>query len=248
MRGAIVPLCVLALLATVAGPTPMARAQPTDPRQTEAHALFASGREAAEAGLWSEAVVRFTRSYDLFPTASALYNLAVALRALGRHIEARDALSRLLSEHAADLADEQRRDAQELLAAESLRTARLTLAGLPAATRFELVVDEARREDTGERPLTLELDPGDHRLSLRDEAFEPFSWEGTLVEGQRLELRLSLEPVRQAPDEDRGSVLSSPWFWLAAGAVVIGAGAVAAWVWLFDTDRVEPLSDRRYRL
>ena len=227
-----------------------ARAQPDAARETEARALFASGRQAADAGLWSEAVDRFSRSYEAFPTASALYNLAVALRALGQHIEARDALARLLSEHQGELSEAQEGDARDLLAAEGVRTARIALEGLPRDS-LEVAIDGGARDDTGERPLVLEVNPGEHRLRVAGEGYEPYEWEGALLEGQRLRIDVALAPslAEAAPSdvEDSASVLSSPWFWVITGAIVLGAAA-AAIVVLGQPEQIEPLSDRRYTL
>ena len=252
MRSALFGLRLIGLVAgtSVLAWSGSASAQSEAARETEARALFASGRQAADAGLWSEAVDRFSRSYATFPTASALYNLAVALRALGRHIEARDALARLLEEHAGELAGEQEADAQALLAAESVRTARIVLDGLARDTRFELSLDDATPPDTGERPLVLEVDPGDHRLRVASDAHEPFEWEGTLLEGQRLRLEVSLAARTVAAPVEAGSsstVLESPWFWIVTGAIVIAAGVGIA-LFVGQPEQVEPLSDRRYRL
>lgn len=242
-------LAALVALTTLCAAT--AYAQSDAARETEAQALFASGRRAADAGLWSEAVDRFSRSYDAYPTASALYNLAVALRSLGRHMDARDALARLLSEHQGELSEEQELDAQALLTAESVRTARITVEGLPRSTRFDVAIDGAARDDTRARPLVLELDPGERRLRLANETYEPFVWEGTLLEGQQLRLEPELVlrdvPGNVALDEDESSVLASPWFWTITGVIVIGAAA-ALLLLLGQPDRVEPLSDRRYTL
>src|SRR5688500_19004116 len=57
---------------------------------------YVRGLEAARREAWSDAVVHFRLSYELSGTSASLYNLAVALRALGRHRDARDAFDRLL--------------------------------------------------------------------------------------------------------------------------------------------------------
>ncbi len=223
-------------------------ASDADRRRAEAAALFQAGRAAAEAGLWSEAVVRFERSFELFPTASALYNLAVAQRALGRHVSARDTLARLLSEHDAELSAEQRQAAQALLSAESLRAARLTLAGLPAA-RFGVHLDDQEREDSGERPLVFELDPGEHRLVLQNEGYEPYRWEGTLADGQHVRLDVDLTAVQPAAPAQGESLVESPWFWVVTvAAVMLVAGAAVGTYFALQSKQIQPLSDMRYRL
>lgn len=222
-------------------------AQPANDREAESHALFVSGQEAADAGLWADAVELFQRSYELHASPAALFNLAVALRALGRHASARDALAKLLATHGDELGKPARHEAERLLADESRRLARLTLDGLQETTQETIRLDGEEREPQGQSPPSFELDPGPHRLVVQAPERHPFEWDGTLTEGQHLRLHVDLEPSDPMTDgAEGGSVLSSPWFW-AAGVVVVGA-LVTGGVFLFrDGDQLDPMSDRVVR-
>lgn len=208
----------------------------------EARALFSAGQDAARNALWADAVDRFEESYELCAMAPPLFNLAVALRALGRHLEARDAAVRVLSAHDAELAPEQRREAEQFLAAESTRLSRLRVEGLePVAHEIEL--DDARREDTLERPLILEMNPGAHVLRIRRQGFRDFEWEGQLRDAERLSLEVDLSPLPSP------SIFEDPGFWVVTGVVLV-VGAVIIGVVLVTTSdgQLTPESSRVYTL
>jgi tetratricopeptide (TPR) repeat protein len=62
-----------------------------DPR-IEAQAALARGNEAYRAGKVEDAILEYTRAYDLVPSPSVLYNLGQAYDEAGRKREALDAL------------------------------------------------------------------------------------------------------------------------------------------------------------
>lgn len=198
-------ILVLALLALAGS----AHAQ-TDP--DGAREAFAEGIEAAADARWERARERFAASYALEPKVAALYNLATALRALGRHREARDALDRVLTDP--DAREDVRDSARTMRAEEQARIARLVLALDPAAVRVR--IDGRPRRDTGERPLGLEVDPGPRALDVEREGSRPYRWSGRLAPGEERRLEVALQddaPVRR--------VVKSPWLWVGVGAVLV---------------------------
>ncbi len=242
-----------------------ARAQPMQDGETtsrpsradleEAKARFLAGRAAVEAGRWADAVENFERAYQLSKAPSALYNLAVALRALGRYREARDQLERLFEVHGERLSPRLRADAERYLEEARGQVATLLLEGLETELRHRVRVDGRLVPDEGERPLRVEVDPGRHALVVRAEGRRPFEWEGEVGAGatERIEASLLVEeesapapsPLQPAPprEEEEGGLLSSPWFWVGT-TVVLAAGAGAAW-WLLGNDAgPAPQSDR----
>jgi len=187
----------------------------------EARALYAQATSAADEERWADAIGLFEQSYELSGRASALYSIGYTSRNVGRFLDARDALDLLLrhDEVAADL----RQQATDLRAEVQAKIAILSLAGLDTYSEPVIELDGASPEDSGERPLDLEMDPGQHRLSVEAEGHTSFSWAGRLSPGERLSLDVVLSEV-----SDGGSILASPWLWVGIGAAVVVAVIITA--------------------
>lgn len=218
-----------------------ARAQPrelSDAEREEARALFVAGSAAVESGRWADAVGSFERAYQLTRAPSALYNLAVALRALGRHREARDAFARLLGEH--ELDDSMRARATTMRQEEAARVAVLELVGLDDRPGTTLRFDGRDVPDPGERPVRIETDAGSHTLIAERAGFERFVWQGTLGDGAHETVRIALRP---SGDDTAVHVV------LVVTAVVALAagGAVLGWV-LHEDAQVAPRYPQRVTL
>jgi len=230
----------------VLGAAPAAAQQdcaPTDVDIQEAQALFVAGGAAIEAGRWADAIDNFSRAYQLTCAPSALYNYGVALRALGRHREARDAFDRLLTDHP-DLGGETRSNAETYLREESARVAVLELVGVAPDARPELSLDGVGIADDGERPILLETDAGSHSLVARIPEHQPFVWEGRLEDGQRARI----DVVFDAIPTGSGGVDPLAVILPIVGALLIG-GAIATIVVLQEEAQLEPLHpNRTYRI
>jgi tetratricopeptide (TPR) repeat protein len=174
-----------------------------------AREAYARGLDAAEDGQWARALEEFTRSYDLSPTAVALYNRATALRALGRHRESRDALDALLTDHR-DLEADLRDAAREMHEEEAARVATLAIDGLAPADVVRL---DGRRVSAG---AEIEVDAGEHALEVERDGRLVLAWSGSLAGGaiERLEIRDASRPI----DESSDALL---W-------ILIGVGGAAA--------------------
>lgn len=210
----------------------------------EARALFVAGSAAIENGRWSDAVSSFERAYAITHAPSALFNRAFSLRALGRHREARDDFSRLLTEH--ELEDSMRSDAERYLREERARVAVLELAGL-AEVPHALRLDGRDVADSGDRPLTLDVDAGEHAITAEREGYEPFRWEGTLSDGERRRLDVVLQPLTLAlgPEAPRGDDTAvHVAIVIAVIAALAAGGAVLGWV-LQESAQVQPLYMRQ---
>lgn len=237
-----------AVLMAVCHTSSVASAQPAGDVR-EARARFLAGAAAVEAGRWADAVENFERSYELSGAPSALYNLALALRALGRYVAARDRFDDLL--RVDDVGGEIRQSARDLRAEVARRIATVHVEGLPRRGEVDVRLDGRPVTDPGTRPLEVATDPGDHTLVAEREAHQPFVWEGRLDDGQQEYLQVRWIPIRsagsapfdpiEAPPERR-SIASRPAFWIVLGVVLAGA-AVTLGVLLGGGDRVQPLSD-----
>lgn len=213
--------------------------EPTAAAKQEAKALYIAGNRAVEQGRWSDALVDFEKSYALSGVPAALFNVATTLRALGRHVESRDAFAQLLARHK-QLDPEVRQQAETMLAEEKARVASLIVADLPSSKDdLKISLDGKAQKDGGDRPLAFEVDPGKHALRVEQEESKPFTWEGTLSDGEKKQVAVKLVPEDKPaptpapaqppkPEEPKsGSVWSSPIFWTAVGVVVVGAAAGA---------------------
>lgn len=196
---------------------------------------FACAAQAAEDGLWADALTQFQALYEETHAPSALFNVGIAFQSLGRHREARDAFDHLMRDHAADLDDETRTEAARQYGTEAARVARVRLHDVPhpsssgwdATLRVRL---DGRTLSVGDdEPLVLEADPGAHGVSVTQDAHEEFVWEGTLADGQSLDLDVTMPllPVSSRP------IYEEAGFWIAIvlGACAIAGGAVLGW-WL----------------
>ncbi len=215
-------------------PAAEAPAPPPPSRDAEeGRRLFIAGTQAVEAGLWADAIESFERAYELTNAPSALRNVALALRALGRHREARDAFERLLREHTLD--PETRRDLETLRAEEAARLGALVVEGLDDAEAAILHLDGAALADTGARPLELELDPATHVLVAERVGFQRFVWEGEISEGARRRVEVVFAPLVAPADDTWWHVLLA-----SSAAVLVGvAGVVTGWA-LWQDAQVSP--------
>lgn len=235
---------------------PAPPAEPTQAARDEAKALYVAGNRAVEQGRWADALSSFDRSYELSGAAAALFNAATTLRALGRHVDARDAFALLLDRHK-KLDPEIKKKAETMLAEERARVASLILAGLPAMhPELRLLIDGNASADDGSRPLSLEIDPGRHSVNVEAARSKPFSWEGTLGDGEKKTVTVRMLPADPAatatttapppPPPPPGtapssSLFSSPIFWGVVGVVVVG-GAVAGGYYWHQSRQLDPAS------
>jgi tetratricopeptide (TPR) repeat protein len=239
------------LVASTASAAPKRFAAPAGEPSTasieEARARYSVGNRAVEAGRWADALIEFERAYALSGVPSALFNVATTLRALGRHVEARDAFDQLLSSHPTqDPADRKR--ALALRQEEQSRIATLQLDNLEAGHGVSVSIDGHPATDDGARPLVLEIDPGRHALRIERPRYRIFTWKGDLADGDKRAVRVELEVEPLAlvvpptkPPPAPGGVLRSPVFWTIVGVVVVGAGAAGTWWGVSGRDqRLDP--------
>ncbi len=224
-----------------------AQSSADDTQVAEGRAAYARGLTAADEVRWSDALREFERAYELARVPSALFNVGTTLRALGRHVEARDAILRLLRDHT--LNDAMLAEAQGILREEAARVVHAELAGLADLEGLEVRVDGRRVTLGAERPFILALDPGAHVVEATAPAHATARWEGSLADGARTRLELRLmplaidEPVPVAPPP-ASSVAESPWLWVSlAAALVVGAG-LGVGLWAQDDAQLDPTPGR----
>lgn len=238
-RLAFVSILFFGSLASVASAqAPQCNAHPSAADVDRARSLFVDGSHDVEGFRWADAIPKFENSYALSCAPSALYNLAMALRALGRHHDARDAFDRLLAEHP-DLGGELRTNAETYRREEAARVAVLLLAGIEPDMQPDIHFDGETVVDDGSRPLRIEADSGAHSLVARIPAHQPFLWEGRLGDGQHETIELRFNPLPAASDIDLLPIL------LGIGAAVLVGVAIGVGVYLWDDAQIRPLSPDR---
>ncbi|MDI7269813.1 MAG: PEGA domain-containing protein, partial [Myxococcota bacterium] len=212
-------------------------AQPAGDPRDEARRRFQRGVELAGAENWTAALVEFSRSVELLPTAPGLLNLGFCQRRLNRPLESLRTFERFLAEFAtqADAADrdDARRHIDELKRELGRIAVRVNVDGTTVLVDDKVV---------GESPLAepVYVEPGPHVVIARSAEHGTTRRSVTVGIGEQVDVELALTVVAVGPDpdgEEGGSTTTTTttteeeggtdpiWFWTAAG--VAGAGVVA---------------------
>lgn len=201
------------------------------PAEIQAQSLFEAGLDAAEAEHWGEAVDLFRRSLQLVERPNTLFNLGVALISAGKPVEAKAVLERYL--RVSSIEQDRQAAARIHLAEAEHAIGHLQLAVEPANA-------EVRIDGQVVVPGLVDLDPGEHRLSVRRARYESLEENITIGAAETTvwtgRLRSALDAATPAaptdlrntspaePLSDSGSVFSKPVFWIVTAAVVVVAG------------------------
>jgi hypothetical protein len=236
-------LALTLLLATVCSPPAAAQQAESEPEPASYTALIDEAISEYAAGRFEEARALFTRAHALAPNARTLRGLGMAAFELRDYAECVAWLERALASNVKPLAGSLRLETEGLLARARGFIGRFTLAwrvedGRLAVDGVPVQLQEGQ---------TLDLDVGDHRLELSAPGYA--SEQRTLRvnggEARTLELDLRAQSqitpgaaplraassgtgARRADDDDGGSLLSSPWFWIAVGVVAAGTAVGVA--------------------
>ncbi|MEM9073212.1 MAG: tetratricopeptide repeat protein [Myxococcota bacterium] len=215
---------------------------PSDEDIGRARELFVQGTEDASGGRWADALRSFEEAYTLSGIGAALYNAATTLRSLGRYRDARDAFDQLLRDHP-ELSGEMAESAPQLRQEVAARVAILELRDVPAELNFQLQLNGASREVGPERPIEVETDAGRHSLRLEAPRFEPFLWEGSVRDGERREIGVTLQEIVE-PRE--GVNVRLVVILTVVGVLVVGAAVTAGL--LLREEGLNPESQAVWRL
>ena len=227
-----------------------AHAQMSDADREEARGLFAAGQAAVDAGRWTDALDSFQRAYGITHVPSALFNVAFALRALGRFREAESAFVELIALEGTR--DDMRTEANTYLEEVRARLGTLRLVGVPDLVDGSgplVRLDAVPVTDDGSRPLSVFADPGHHALDVSMPGFDRYEWTGDLADGEVRTLAVELFPGSSGAAANSGGIETEAWFWVVVGAVVLGAaGGVVAGVLLDEQAQLQPESMMPIRL
>jgi hypothetical protein len=207
---------------------------------------------------YTDALVHFNRSYELRRAASVALNLGITLRALGRLVEARSRFNEFFELASSTLRDRHDRDVSNFLADINRRISRMHVVALePSGARItvdgrRVAVDERDEVqiDPGEHRVeataqgfatlsrTIQVTSGgrvDVELRLQP---------AVAASGVTTDPRVSLttaeantqnnitvptnSSTNALPTQPGGSVLRSPWLWVAIGVGVAAAVTIPA--------------------
>ncbi|MEM9188647.1 MAG: hypothetical protein AAGF12_05700 [Myxococcota bacterium] len=195
---------------------PAAQDQASEEPSAQAEALFEEGTAALQEGRFAEAVERYTASLDLLPQLATAFNLAVALRGVGRTRAAVELFDELLDERYGAFDDAWRATAEELRRETVREIARLSIT-LEGAEAAQLRIDGVPAgELRAGAPLLRRVDAGTHVLAAlaSGRATEDVSVRVERGGEATVELRFTEE-------EGGGSAL--PWVLLGSGIAVVAA-------------------------
>jgi hypothetical protein len=164
----------------------------------DAQQMFERGKDAMGVGRFADARECFQRSLELAPKASAAFNLAVALRGMGKPREADDVLQDLLAGRYGPL-PEDRRAQVEQLATEARRDIATLVVEARGAPDVEVRVDGVREGEVGEgRSLTLRVNPGERVVTLAAKLRETLERTVVVAAGKSLRVNETLVLSRAA--------------------------------------------------
>jgi hypothetical protein len=209
-----------------------------------ARSLFSEGVELADQSRWAEAADRFRRALALRDSPVIAYNLASALKELGKLVEASEMLRRISSGQEVDA--ELRKSATSALAEVTPRIGRITVHAEGRQDGDLITIDDQALFDA-QLDVAVPIDPGAHLLVARRGQETLESRELMVNPGEPLELTLQLA---RAPAPHEVAVAAPPaplpstateqppkkpvteqwWFWTGVGTAVVGVVVVAALV------------------
>jgi hypothetical protein len=173
-------------------------AAPSNAELARARESFHSGLSDADAGRWPQAVLAFEEAYRRSGNPVALLNMATALRESGRAADARSCAVALRTRHQAQL------DAETLAKVDELYAGVTAVIALREVPPDALVfIDGAIQTRDARR---FELDPGMHRVEVREPGRLPFQWQDVVAAHQTRELEYRASPASEPSTADQPNV------------------------------------------
>jgi len=213
---------VAALAALCAGlscVTPSFADTKAPPEVRRAKALFEQGVALSDEGKWTDSLAAFQQSDALVASPTVRYNIAMTLRALGRYVEARSELQRILGSR--PLKPALKKDAEALLAEVRAKIVTVSLTVSPADADIQMDGSPITPSPGGQ----LDVDPGKHVFVVSARNHDTTTVTQALAtSGEALVLTAPLTAVREVRPTP---FYARPWF-LATAGVVVASGATVA--------------------
>jgi hypothetical protein len=228
--------------------TAAARAEPTDAEKSLAQELFDDARRLMAKGDYAHACPKLAQSQRLDPGGGTMLNLAFCHENEGRVATAWTDFNLALSLAIRDGRKDREQIAKERILALAPRVSHLALSfERDPSPEMRITLDgEELARDTWS--TAIPIDPGAHKVEVRQPGKVPWSREIDVVTARDAELQIrGFEDVPKAPsraantaDEGRGQ-RTAGWIVGGAGLVALGVGAafgVATLVNKHDSDRL----------
>lgn len=202
------------------------------PQARRARALFEEGIALSDEGKWPDALAAFQKSDEIVPSPAARFNIGATLRALGRYVEAKQTLQRILDEEKTfkpPLKPALKKDIQKLLAEVSEKVVLIQVRTSPAAADLQIDGSPARPLPDGR----LELDPGKHVFVLSAKGHDTSTVAKTL---SKEDTELAITAPKTKPAEDVTPVYKKGWFWATTGGAVVASVTVIVLVVALQPD------------
>lgn len=253
-------LGLIGALALVSAPR-LARAD-EDPKML-ARRHFDRGMELARKGAYAEALAEFTRANEMSPHYAVLYNIGQACIALGRPVEALEALERYLSEGGAEIPAARRSQVENEIAKLGARTAEVEVeVDAPGA----IVSIDGKEVGRVPLPGPVRVGIGTHRLRASLEGRPAVEQSITVAGQEKRRVTLSLPsrtavtgpasgaPTTAAPrkpsvvhaDEAPGRTQATLGYIAGGLGIGLGVATVAHYVW--NKNRYDTWSSRHQEL
>jgi hypothetical protein len=182
MRFRLAALVLLVSLGVLAKPSP----------EVEARELFDRGKAAMGRGRFDEARDLFQRSLDLVPKASAAFNLAVALRGMGKPKQSADLLARMLQGKYGELPADRRSEVESLAkeARADIATLQISARG---ADRIDVRVDGVLVSSiTSGRNVSIQVNPGERVVTFSANKRSPVERRVSVAPGKSAKVSAAL--------------------------------------------------------
>ena len=163
-------------------------AQPAGSAQSEGRERYERGVDLFAQKDHGGALAEFQRAYQLTPYSVVLYNLGLTYAALGRPVEAVDALQKVL-DAPGSLSSERVAQARAVRAEQAARVAELSIVSNVEGARIEIDGAEVARAPLA-APLRIKAGP--HRVGLVLSGYVPSRKEVDAPAGTRTEVRFEL--------------------------------------------------------
>ena len=172
-------------------PKPAEPKKVDDARKAEAAHRFDRGLQLFEAGDNAGALAEFKRTYELFPNFVVLCNIGLVYAAMGRPVDAVDALEPAIDSN--QLPAKQLERAKQTLADQKARVGRLIVTTNPEGARVEVDNVEVART-----PLTgpIRVAEGSHIIGAVAEGYAPARKEVVIAGNSDASLALELVPTQ----------------------------------------------------
>ncbi len=182
-------LCALAWTALVSAqpaanppaPGPAAAASDDD-KTAAARKHFQNGIKLFQDGHYAGALAEFEAAYGLKPGPSSLKNIALSQKALYRYAEAADSLRNVLSRHASELSDDERRAVEQAIEELASLVGSIVIRVTPDSAKVTL---DGRAIDATQRKDSINLNVGEHTIVAEAPGYARASRTIRVAGGQR---------------------------------------------------------------